>query len=463
MMDINDATRGVGAFPFRRGGALLLLLAGLFWTSAIAAVILLVPSSTTLNELSFGFGPYVREMLVNGHFADCSYASCDHASRMPLLPWVASALGRFSENQRVATILKDVILALLSTAALAWIWRLQPASPERTGTWLTVACLMVIGLPVAKHAGQLDYEEGLGIPLLLLLGLAAPLAMSGQVDRTTVRRLLVLTIVLGVLLYLLKASYLLVFIVTLLAAMAWGMSRKEPVVVVVAALALLAPIGWGLHNLAAGDRFAVTTSFDGENLHRGWNSDTVRIYPEIVLDRIFDSPDAVLPDGQRVQFEPKPMRPNFKNEWAWNDFNRARALAWIEDNPSIAAGLALRKAENYLFSLRKTPVSYLADARANPGGHAMEKLSVSLWLVAARLMMAVFAVACVELWLRRPARRGAIALTALLAIAYAVPMMVGFNYERHITAGLVLTLGSVLAIGSEAFTILAGWRGQTAT
>ena len=203
-------------------GIMLLGLGGVFWALVVAQVFVFVPRTASLYDLSFGFGPYVREMITTGQYADCTNAVCDHAARLPLLVWIAAALGTISPNQQLASVMKDLAFAAASLGLLAWLWRKLPQSPSRFWVWLVVAVVMVIGIPASKHASQLNYEEGLGIPLLFMLGLTGPLAISGAVQEGFSRRLMGLSLGLACLLYLLKASLLIVFGVTALATAAWA-------------------------------------------------------------------------------------------------------------------------------------------------------------------------------------------------------------------------------------------------
>lgn len=457
MMSVG-AVGGPGALAARWGGWILLALGLVFWAIVVVSTIRFVDRGATLAELQFGFGPYVGEMLRSGRFADCSRLStggqCDHAARLPLLVWLAASLGKVSANQMIATVLKDAIFAALSVSTLAWMWRRLPATNARLGTWLAVGVVLVVGLPVAKHAGQMNYEEGLGIPLLFLLGVFGPAALRDDVHRRIAVAFLCFALATASMLYLLKASYLFLLVVMLVAAIVWGVRRRAALVLVAAGLALLAPLSWGLHNKLSTDRFSIMTSYDGENLHLGWNRDTAAIYPWVAIDRVFDSPRAVLPDGSVVAMEAKPTRETFKDEWAWNDLNRAVAFGWIGANPATAFELALRKAYNYFVYVGKTPLTYAAEGLTNPTSSVVQDAFVSIWLLSARLMLAAFFAGCAVMWFRQPGQRGAVAVAAALAVAYAVPMVVGFNFERHVTAGLVLSLGSVLAIGPEAFEAL---------
>lgn len=446
---------GAGAETARlpaHAGAILLGLAGLFWAEAMASVLLLVPRGASLFDLQFGFGSYVRAMITTGQYADCRQTVCDHASRMPLLIWIATALGHISTDQRVASVLKDLLFAALTIGTLTGVWRGLPPSRARFWTWAAVGGLLVVGLPASKHAGQFNYEEGIAIPLLFLLGLVGPLALDGGVARKLAGRLMLLAIALATALYLLKASYLALFGLTLVVALAWGGWHRAPLVVAGAVLALAAPLGWGLYNHAADGRFAIMTSWDGENLYRGWNGDTARIYPIVEIDRVFDSPAITMPDGQTIAMLPKRVRADFANEWQWNDTDRALAKDWIAANPGAARGLLLKKAGNYLFSLEKTPRQYTATPQPGGAMRRFEDATTALWLVGARVALLGFALGAALLWRRAPGQRAALAFAALLAGAYAAPCVVGFQFERHITAGLILSIGSVLAIGQDAFS-----------
>ena len=439
-------------------GIMLLGLGGVFWALVVAQVFVFVPRTASLYDLSFGFGPYVREMITTGQYADCTNAVCDHAARLPLLVWIAAALGTISPNQQLASVMKDLAFAAASLGLLAWLWRKLPQSPSRFWVWLVVAVVMVIGIPASKHASQLNYEEGLGIPLLFMLGLTGPLAISGAVQEGFSRRLMGLSLGLACLLYLLKASLLIVFGVTALATAAWAVRRRCAHLLVLALLAALLPLAWGTYVKAQSGRFSVMTSYDGENLRRGWNAETARIYPVIEIDRVFDSRVAYLPGGELVPIEAKPLRANFANEWAWSDYNRAAAMTWIKAHPGDAAGLELRKVQNYFLSWHETPASYGADGRVAALGQRLKNWLVMIWLLSARAVVYAFVAGCGWLWLRAPDKRPAIGFAAFLAAGYAAPCLMGFNFERHITAGLALTLGSVLALGPD---IVQNWMDRT--
>ena len=291
-----------------------------------------------------------------------------------------------------------------------------------------------------------------------MLGLTGPLAISGAVQEGFSRRLMGLSLGLACLLYLLKASLLIVFGVTALATAAWAVRRRCAHLLVLALLAALLPLAWGTYVKAQSGRFSVMTSYDGENLRRGWNAETARIYPVIEIDRVFDSRVAYLPGGELVPIEAKPLRANFANEWAWSDYNRAAAMTWIKAHPGDAAGLELRKVQNYFLSWHETPASYGADGRVAALGQRLKNWLVMIWLLSARAVVYAFVAGCGWLWLRAPDKRPAIGFAAFLAAGYAAPCLMGFNFERHITAGLALTLGSVLALGPD---IVQNWMDRT--
>jgi hypothetical protein len=445
--------RWAAATP-RTQGLILLGLGFAFWLSAMAAGLLLIAPVRTVFDLGFGFGPYVREMLTHGRYADCSYAVCDHASRMPLLVFIASGAGAISRSARWAALIKDVVFAAATLVTLAWIWRRLPPSRWAFPIWAGVGTMLLIGLPVAKHAGQLAYEESISLPLLFLLGVALPLALSSTLVMQDRERLLIGAVTLGVLLYLLKSSLLLVFGVVLVAALMWAVLNRSRAVMIAVLLSLIAPLGWGIHNQVSDGRFTFMTSWEGENLRRGWNPDTYALYPVVEIDRVFDSKRIVFPDGHVRNIEPKPVRVDFPNEWAWSDTDRDVAMRWIKAHPNVAADLLFHKALNYFLSVTKTPRQTDTDPSPRRAAEKFQDASVAVWLLMARLAEVALAVALVQLWIKRPDWRFPTAAIIALAGAYAVPCLVGFNFERHITTGLVMLLGCLMAVGPAAASAL---------
>jgi hypothetical protein len=431
-----------------RGEALLLLGLGLaFWLVVMLGVLALTPAQDSLYQLGFGFGPYVENLLEHGVYATCPGVACDHATRMPLGVWIVALLGLLAHTVRTVALLKAAAFAVLTLASLAMVWRrVRPVQRLAFPVWAAVAAALLLALPVAKHAGRLDYEEGFSIPLLFLLGLITPLAFSSRLGPRQRAAMMLGALAIGSALYLLKASLLPVYGVVLAAALWSGFAARRWLVLGAAVLSLAAPLAWGMHNLQASGRFALGTSWDGENFRRGWDQDSLAVYPAVSLDRIFDSSRIALPDGRQVDIAPKPGREAFRTEWDWNDYNLQQGKAWIAAHPALAARFLLVKACNFLASVEKSPERISAQPQARSGADSVESVAITAWLLAGRLASVLLVVVMARLWLRAPGERPGLVVAVLLLGAYAAPCIVGFNYERHITAALVLVLGCLTAL-----------------
>lgn len=425
--------------------SILLSLGCAFWILAAASAVVLIPPNQTVFDLPFGFGPYVREMLTHGGYGDCRWAHCDHASRMPLMVWVIATAGWFSHSVRLAALLKDSLIALTTLLALSWLWLRVRGSRAVFLSWLFIGSVLVLSLPAAKHAGLIGYEESLSLPMLFLLGAGLPLAFLGSLTRADTGRLLIAAVVVAVLLYLLKSSLLLVYGVTVVAALAWAVLNRAKLVAAVAVLSLLAPISWGMHNLATTGRLSIMTSYDGENLFRAWNSDTLAIYPAVEIDRVFDSPRLTTQDGHLFYPSPKKRRRDFPNEWAWNDAGQVAAMSWLRSHPTDTVKLLRAKVGNLLFSIGKTPRQYGPRPEPRRQTELLEAASVTIWLVLGRLAALLLAIALVHKVMRK-ADVGAVVVVAAMVAAYSAPLIIGFNFERHITTGLVMMLGCLTAM-----------------
>lgn len=449
----------VSELLYRNRSYALLFIVTAFWLISIVITWFGTSSSLTVDDMEFGFGPYVHALRTTGHYANCDGLPCAYVSRMPLLVWIATGLSFLTTSLRNASVIKDLLMALCSASALALIWWTLPQDRARFWAWFVVGALLCVSIPVVKHAGQLGYEEAYGVPLLLLLGLCATAAFEQGTRPAQGQSMMIGAIVIATLCYLLKESWLLIFLATLIGGVTWAVKHGRRAVIVIAALALLAPIGWGVFARSSSGKFSIVTSFSGENLYRGWSKDSAAIYPAMYLDRIMDAGRVVLPGGETVPISKKPRRRDFADEWKWSAYYKGAAMAWIKEHPGDALRLGLKKAQNYFLSIRKTPFTYSNNAVTDHGSR-LQDLVVTMWLVCGRLVVAVFAAGCLLLWFAAPRQRGAVTMAGVLAIAYAGPMVAGFNFERHITAGLVLTLGSALALGGPMVrTLLLDPRG----
>ena len=437
-----------------RAGTILLVLAVLFWAEAIASVFLIVPPSGTLFNLSFGYGPYMKQMLTVGQFADCSHAVCDRATKMPFAIMLMSLLGTISQSEVWVAVMKTLLFAFVTILGCSAIWAQQRrAYPRVFFAWVIVLIALLLSLPAAKHIGQITYEEGYSIPLLFMLGLMAPLLNSNRLSVDIKDRYAKASLALGAALYLIKPALLLIFIWTMLAVVWLIVRRGRRSLVLALILALMVPVSWGSYCWIATGRFSVTTSLVGEDMRRAANSDSVKIYPISEVDRVFDTPVVVLPDGVHVAISPKPVRIDFPNEWTWSDYNRGQAQAWVAGHPGEWALFVEKKIHNYFFSFTKTPEQVGATPLPVSRMTVVQNMAISFWLVIGRTLALLFAVLWIRRWRNVPEDRIQLLFVLGLNAAYLAPCLVGYNYERHVTTGLVLALACLvteLAIALES-------------
>jgi hypothetical protein len=225
------------------------------------------------------------------------------------------------------------------------------------------------------------------------------------------------------------------------AALAWVAARRRRASACVGLLlALAAPLGWMAFVFMATGRIDPGTSWDGENLFRGWCEACSRVYPWQSLDRLFDTPAIATPDG----LVPAPAvapRCAFPSEWAWSDHYRARAFEWAAAAPRQAAGFLLQKAWVVLFEVRPVPRVGRLDA-------------VRLAVVSASfLLLRAAALGGLVLGWRERARLACFtphaAFGAACCGALCVPLLAGFAYDRHGIVVLVSFLCAVAGIASR--------------
>jgi hypothetical protein len=425
---------------------ILAALGILFWLASCLSAIFFISPQQTVQQLMFGFGPYVAEMLRHGAYADCSNVNCDHSSRMPFVVLFVSFLSLASEHARIVAVLKTLTLGTITLAALRHLWiKAHSALPNLFLSLAGCGIVLLCSAPVIKHVGNVNYEEAFSLPFMFLLGISLPLSLSNAVPALFRKEMSYWSIAVGVILYLTKSSLLLIFIVTLSCGIYSAFIQRSRGLALAAIAALIAPLTWALHNQNWGGRFTIMTSWEGENLHRAWNGDTARAYPFVEIDRVFYKGDIALPSGEVLHIESRRVRSDFADEWTWSDTNRDIAESWLRQHPRDALTLLFKKFVNYNLSLQKTPVL----TRSEPGLVAtLQDLLTTLWLAIARACSVALILLVASNARQRRDTWTAAASTLALLIAYAIPCLVGFNYERHITTGLVLALGSLVVWGA---------------
>ena len=447
-----------------RERGLLLLLAGLFLLEKWVCSWWFIGGTSTLQDLQFGFGAYVQSLLAHGNFAACVGARCNHASRMPVIPLFCALVARFCDRQIVAALLKDALLSCGLVGALGFLQARSPAQAQPLRrSFLLVLGIMVLCPPVIKHASMISYEEGFILePLLVWMACVVISAqLLGSRAPAEAAPWIAMALLISLFVFMTKSSMVLVLALSfalglggLGALVVEGRSMRGVAPVALALLACVAVVGfWGLRQQREVGRFSIMSTWDGENLYRGNNPIAPEIYPRLSLDQLFDSHSVVLADGQVLRLPRQPGWLGYASERSWDRGYRARAIHWMIDHKRAALAFLLRKAENFLASIHKTPAVQGSGARAPERSWKLriEQATITLWLVFGRAMELLLAYRLWhELRARDPIRawRAGSMLAALAA--YSAPYVVGFNYERHITPFLLLVLLCVAMLYFQA-------------
>ena len=182
------------------------------------------------------------------------------------------------------------------------------------------------------------------------------------------------------------------------------------------------------------------SSWDGENLYRGHNDYGFKVYPSIFLDRIFDSSYLVTPDGEKLILEPKlPVASDFKSEWEWNDYYKKASLEWSLNHPKQEADYLMKKFVNFFISVERNPCTYTNDASQCNNQNKFNRFVVAIWLGLGRLFQLYLIYLLMRIWQRNASGDRYVFFGILAALsAYALPCIIGFNYDRHVTVFLVL-------------------------
>jgi hypothetical protein len=371
-------------------------------------------------------------------------------------------IGLITKDLRSAAVIKDLLLAAIVFPMLYWLIR-DYARQNRfiMGLWVVIGAVVFLNPVVIKHASQLTYEEGLLIAPMILWTFAllflVKIAIDGSGSSGLLKRLVTIVLVIGLFMQFTKCSMLLCFALTASVVLFVAIQKRSRYAAIALGLSLCSLLAWGVRNDIVSGRFTVMTSWDGANLYQGWNNEAAKVFPQVVLDRLFDSGGKViyLENGDAVPVPYNPVENTFKTEWDWNDFYVARAKQWGRDHPMEAARYTFVKAWNLLVTVRRSPYTNGTDARIHTTSTGkpqpfIENSIITVWLAVGRLFELLAVILIIVLWRRHDLKSRALALIAsAIMVAYSAPYLVGFNYERHTTLLLVLVVISTTVLLAE--------------
>ncbi len=418
----------------------------------LVAVLVYVPATASIFDLGFSFDPFVRSLYEGKGFVSCVDQNCDHASRMPALPYFLYALSPLTTSLRVAALIKALLLsALVYLACRRLPEKLIARTPLHFALYGVVALFIVFAPNFIKHASMARYEEGYNLELLAIAAVGLlTLVITAPKDAHWGRY--AVPIIAAATSYLFKSSMILVCVAVsaVVVYVAYTAGRKRLALALIA-LALAAPLSWLGHNYATGGRLSVMSSYDGENMFRGWNARTLDVFPQCSLDILFQPIGFC--NGKPIDLPNEVGRAGFDSEWAWNDGYKKRAMDWIIQNPGAALKTFGVKLFAVLVSPRQSPYR-LTDGTKEISRSAFEEILVTAWLSVGRVLEFLGLAASLILLVRGDARARRVAAASLLLTAsYVTPYLLGYGYERHFSIFVMLTAVCDLFLLSEAIRL----------
>lgn len=445
--------------PERCVATLLLIVFAL----KLAAVTIYVPGTRSIFDLGFSIDAYVKSLHAGKGFVGCEDFGCHRSSRMPAVPYFLFWMTSLTLSYKVAAYLKVILFSLLTYfAARLFAREIRLERPVPFAFGALIVAFLVFSPNLVKHMSSLHYEEGYLIEVVaILLMLVLTLLLRGPARFHA--GIAAAAVIAAALSYLIKSSQVLVLVsvalVVIWLALAAGRRRTAAALL---ALALLAPAGWATHNVVNTGRLSFMSSYDGENLFRGWNANTLKIYPRCGLDVLFTG--IYRCDGEALDLPREPSRFGYPDEWAWNDAYRARAIEWILANPGPALKTFGVKAATVLAWPRLVPyVLEDEDTMTERKRGRIEELAGSLWLITGRIIEFIGLGLALMLLVRGDGRARAVAGASLfMAAAYAAPYIVGFGVERHFSIFVMMCAFSTLALLHERERLAGGRAGTEA-
>jgi len=211
---------------------------------------------------------------------------------MPVLPLFYAGLAKLVGTQSAAVAIAKCTL----TAALLTLFLLSIVRDVRFPLAAVVlAYALYLGPQVLKHGASLEYEEGLLVDLEACLGIAAAYLINPGLSAVYVKRagMAFVAVLLVTVLYFIKTTALPMLLVVL-ALVICDRELRWRFKLLALVCAVVPFVGWVTHNYGSSGTVQLSSSWNGENLYRGSSIEGMQLYPEILLDRIFDSSRATL-------------------------------------------------------------------------------------------------------------------------------------------------------------------------
>lgn len=408
--------------------------------AAGAALLLRGTHPGSLESLANFMGPLAENLAHGRGYIVCGAGMsaagnvlCFHANRMPLPPALLALLIRLFDNRYLPVELAKIALVLLPAAsAFGLAISRSPQSPARNLRFPAFALLLFgLILPIQLiDVINMQVEEGYSFCLLSYAMAVLVFGVQGRWISWPRTLYFALSVVA---LYLTKSSMIVCVAFLVLAFWLQVDSRRKRAAVLL--LALCGPIGWGIYTIRTTGRFAVGTSLDGINLHKGNYAEFLDRYPPP-------------PGGGLDQYdESLNLGRSFSNEWAFNAYHTHAAEVYILGHPTNTLRATLRKSEVFFFSLQKIGSEHYTGWLGNITEASMALFRLLLWSACG---LGIYTLIQDHAHARWPA---IVYLGTVLTVA--APYLAGFALTRH---------ASVLSFPSALFLCWRlGWRAKKRT
>ncbi len=407
---------------------------------------------TNIFKLSNLFGGYIESLHNSGMLKSCIYdnqftiyqeekIACSYASRMPIIPYLYSFFLPLSKEYFYIAVLKNLFMSLIFLLIFRFYYKKINLLKLNVFKFLNFFLIIIFFSPsVIKHASNISYEEGIILELLILWSLFFLLTCYVITNQFLKKNetIPILTILLSTLIYFTKASMLLCLILSILISIYWLKKEKNLKIMITIIISCSLILSWGYRNSKVSNSFNIGSSINWVVGYYGLNNTALEIYPEIALDQIFFAENFKLKNNRIINNQDN-INLKFKNEWNKNDYYKKKSLEWIKDNPVNFVKITTMKFYNFFIYLKKTPYSVGPIVNDEYKKFSFQQIVVFIWLLFGRLSTLLLLFLIYKKWQNEKI----LCLSIILMCgAYAAPYLIGFNYERHITPFIIMTVFS---------------------
>lgn len=411
----------------------------------------LIPFDMHAYQLGFGFGSYIENLLEHGEFKSYCWKygtneeeTCLRSSRMPALPITLAPFVKLGLDQASIAFFKSTIFHLLTFIFFVFLIKKLSSNKQRMVA-ATMLTLIYLSPMYSKHLATITYEEGfiywIFPQFFVFLAISSIDLFRKNLSKTNREKTWAFLLAIGTIIFCFKSSMILLlgvcYALIMLLIFQGRMSRNLFLVFI---LSCFVVGSWGLHNFLESGRMTLGSSWDGENLYKGNNFDSYKIYPDVSLDRVWDSEIVRKSNGELISIKKKIDYTGFINEWHWNDSYRSLALQWALENPWQWVNFFLKKFYVMFIGIEFTPHKVGALQNDNMAG-PLKDLMVFLSLGLVRLLQIIFIfLSLFAVFFGRREDQLLALIMFCTIVAYSAPYLIGFAYERHVSGLLPILL-----------------------